>query len=532
VILGPVTQDLCLHDDRRAAGYSKSSVTKLNSAPEVLYKSEPISNQSMDVSRQRNATPISDAGSRSITSSKSTSFQPPQSNFTNGGDVVTSEASSFKTPISAPILQNPTHPQIKTNISSNNNILGERFHHCPLDSLTAESITSSPFTSSKTARMSAAERLGLKKAKSGLPSGILKKSPPKYENDKHWKVQQRVDVPTPTTESTSRKLQQKSKNLDRKISVQVYNLPGKDHLKKDDHYGSFIALVGSAIDTEHSKHPASIPVTQKSVLSQSAPDSALHIPNFDESSYSGADSNAESAFRPAKSKPFWYEPKIVIETFSPAGKGRQNYPDGEFNSANLHYPSRARISSRNTNFDARYQNWFGSEYKPSAPVGQYQRHGRSYSLGDSCASDSGQTYHVTNPHQFQPSQYAGMMYENHTYEDFHHFRNQPHKATLGATHDCLDTNSSLGMSYSSSYSNSSYHQPQTSPGTSLAAPGNVPVSGRFYRRNSGGAAYSNPSYELRPLHQVGRGRYDFPQNRRPPTLFASLQENSSTLSWV
>ena len=551
-ILGAESQVLFRNNGGEVDDYSEDSITELNSVPKSFHKVDPAPANPPDIPKPLKPEPNPGAERRPITTPKTIALsQKLQSVSPDRVDYLTSQfPNSCLRPIPGPISENISHAPLEANISCNNNTAGQKFNDCPLDDLTAESFSPSPAPLKKPARSSAAERLGLKRVKSGLPSGIFKKPPAADENDKKWKIQQRVEVPTPIAENSSGRATHQSNHCDRKISVQVYNLPGKKHLKKDNHYGSFIALVGSAVETDYSKNLSSVPTT---TLSQSAPGTSQVMssksPKLDESSYRGASINADFASRSPISKPFWYEPKVVnarlcnskLETFSPAGKCRQNYPDVGVNSSgfsgaeNPQFPSQVPLKSRNTSFESRHQNYSGNDLNLSVPGVHYQRHGRSYSMSDGRGPDAGQTYCVRPSRHPQTPQYSGMMYENRTYEDFYHFRGKSRKAQLEALPRSSTTNSSFPQG--GSYCGQNYYHPQAPHGleTPLMAtqPGSVPVSGPFYRRNSAGTAFSNPSYELRPAMQYkSRGRYDFPQNRRPPTLFASVQENSSTLSWV
>ena len=547
--------------------HSESSATGTGCAMKDGRKTDSTRTGAFDIHKAAKSFSNS-AGNFTPTAAAKDKFPPKEvhSHLPHGTKSLSSDHPSSSTnpiPSSIPIsdFQSIANVQIETNVSAKNNSPSDDLNSCRLDDLTADSFAQSPFTPvSKSARVTAAERLGLKKGKSGFPKKVLKKSPPDHEGDKKWKIQQRVEVPAPPTENPSEKLAaqpQKSEMANRKISVQVYNLPNNCHLQRDDHYGSFIALVGSAVETNQPN--IQIPRNQPSSAarktnpsqcqSSSNPNEFGHGNSNPVSSYAGTETG--TAFVSTKSKPFWYEPKVLnarvchskLETFSPAGKCRQNYPDLEtISPAYVINPfplyDAQRKPSRSS-YEARYENCVVSDPKLPLPGSQYLRHGRSYSVGDYTAARVEKKH--PQPSYHPREQYHGVRYENRTYEDFYHFHQNSQKSTVETLQDCTYMDPSLALSgrtRSSSQGHpyspfpqdrSSDHSVQIETGR---LPINVPISGQFHRRNSSGTAFSNPSYELRPMYYKSTKRYDLPPNRRPSTLFASVQENTTSLSWV
>ena len=463
----------------------------------------------------------------------------------------------------------------ETNESSNNNTMHSRSSNCDLESLTADSF--SPFMSSrKSARMSAVERLGLKKEKTTaeLPAGIFKKPPSKYVNDQRWEMKQNIVVPTnlqnpmvPTKlPSGSNMKVGKAPTNSRKISVQVYDLPSKGPLRRDDHYGSFIALVGSTFEKDqkenpakpqtvfnsqpHSVHKDASKVTQLAgkvepkYSSESADNRQQRCdsPNGDlrsVASGSGGPSNSTGRFCHDHGPVFvgtqMYQTKL--QTFSPAGRQRKDYPDvpkilPRFStSSQRHNPPPPYNSSRRFRSGSTY-GFSTKSSDTSSACFPYQKHGRSYSMGDECAPEMGHLRHVNNRPHSSSSQYSATSYENRAYVDTCLF----YKSQSFRMETLSECSSPPYVESRAQNQPPNPRYPYPSPAQYIPPLSersrDYPVTTPPPNPQIKGFAYSNPSYELRPVYYKGQGRYDFPKNRRKPTLITSVRDESSSLSWV
>ena len=487
---------------------------------------------------------------------------------------------------------------LRRNQSLNNNTEQE----CSLDTLTADSFANEiPSTREKNMRLSAAARLGLKNSKkSAPPHSILKKSPktlpcgqcmaPQYNNattsqSKSSYVSQQSETNydnfgSSVTHSSTSDLS-KDGSAGRKVSVQVFDLPVNNALKRDDLYGSLIALVGSNNSSGNPEanfipcNPDAAYAHSKRLHCHEKAVSQSHAPTKSKASETLKMLPQPSNFRPFSSfrnpspkppnhiyepgsfktehtyrsgNPFCFDVQPIsansmyqskLETFSPEGKRREDYPypplgaDKRFlHPQSLGNPMQLQVDYQPQN-DQQPLHSHCLSYQQQFPIPQWHPNYNErlpdpdyWSLSAFQESrNHGRSYSVGNAFDSQMG-------------NFHHVTERQQQMTY-ASPACERQTAFVNRAYE----NVALGQKQfceTASGNLPYLSPNAHASIKYTHEAVARPSQYDPltdvrgtaCYELNPIYYEGKGRYDFPAHKRRPAMITSVPQTSVPLSWV
>lgn len=424
---------------------------------------------------------------------------------------------------------------------NNNNRSRDRSRDQTLDVLTADSITATQ-SAAKTSRKSAVERLGVSK-KSCVSAKLKAYSIPEAGNSF-------TPINNSSYDSNKPKVVvSQAPCSSRQVSVQFYDFSNKDYNPKKDHYGSFIALVGSNLQETSSDSELNAPAIKhhNRKLSENTVEN-LDFPN--EADYQAAPHHrnviaTSSGINRERGLPQYdahFRP-VKLQTFSPDGKCRENYPNtppvarSKFERQQVlphnqglpqHMGQRGnpdhRLNPRFPNCLEQIQsppNWksaFSRNVKPgkisdphisfSLPSPGYDR---SVFPGNEFSVPSNQFLYRSDviPSPYLPA----VAFENKTYVD----PSLSHKVPFCPSNSQLHTSSGRRRYHKETR----YNVPAPAiPRPDITSP------------HKSGRSYDNPSYELRPIYYRGQGRYSIPEGEKRPSLITSIHQNNTALSWV
>ena len=458
----------------------------------------------------------------------------------------------------------------KTNQSSKNNRRSRdrSSQSHGLDILTADSITATVVNSrAKATRNSAAERLCV-----GKKDAAIFRPKPDWIPTSGTDLLAGTDAFDDFGSVTKPRIPvSQISNPSRQVSVQFYNIPNKNQLKKNDHYGSFIALVGSNSQNARGGSRKDAPSFEKYDKKQSesqvtdlhsSDTGSLDKPEFrssvgSENKFSTA---VDSFLYPGGANSTSYhipkQPRFAsrlhprkLETFSPDGKRRENYPNtppisrinpSKQSSVSSDHHALPQQPSHPNDQSCRDFRSFG--FSPPSPrhqpplflnknhlgwsqtsANRFHSSDRNRSFSTGNEFDVPSANFLRRPDRVLNPRFSALAFENKTYEDSARLLGR--SATSRAHSNDVTGRTSSRLSASSN--SSKYRE-----ATRHFVPAPIIPFPRNYAPRKPPPAYDNPSYELRPIYYNGRGRYAFPDNHQRPSLIASVRHNTAALSWV